>query len=455
MKKFKSLLILLAIIGIGAAVTLLVMDYTVTREHFPKGTYIENIDVSLLSQAEAIKKIKSTDIDAACSSPIVLYYESKEYKFLPSELGFYIKSADTVNRAFHEISQGSYLKSLTSRLQKSNAPLSLVIDANDDLLGMVLDDLASKIDCSSKDATVQIFEKGAYKIVPDITGVKLLPQETFIEIKAGLKKDARSFSLQLITTPARIKANDLAFYPPVNVLSRFTTYYGGHDSPNRIFNIKAIAKKISGTLLLSNESFSLLNKIGSFDAGSGLKEAFVIIGDELIPEYGGGTCQIATTLYNAVALADLKILQRKNHSIWFNIYPLGRDATVYPPYTDLKFRNNTGHPIFIQAVATKRALTFKVFGTPTGKQVTFSGLSIYYADTHASSLEDEADNEPRVHPKDWKAQRRLPTDNRPYRTIVKRVVKKNHKVVEEEELKSFYKMVGDRDYVKIKRPEPR
>jgi vancomycin resistance protein YoaR len=187
-----------------------------------------------------------------------------------------------------------------------------------------------------------------------------------------------------------------------------------------------IASLIDNYILLSGEVFSLVNLIGDFSEEKGFKEAFVIVGDELVPQHGGGTCQIATTLFNAVALAALDIVQRKNHSIWFNIYPLGRDATVYPKVSDFKFANNTGFPVLIRAKATNRSLTFELFGTPFGRNASFT--SPYIEGKIGAG---------------------------PFKTRVLRKIKEGDKIIKEEEFWSYYKQAGDKQNVKIRRPEPR
>ena len=192
-------------------------------------------------------------------------------------------------------------------------------------------------------------------------------EKSLASIKEALANNEQLLPLVVQETAPRIKYEDLAEYPPAHLLSTYTTYYGTHDSPNRIHNIKLIANTlIDCTILLSGEAFSLLDAIGEISFARGFREAFVIVEGELEPQVGGGTCQTATTLYNTVMLADLEVLSRRNHSLFFYIYPLGRDATVYGA-TDFKFKNNTGHPIYLKGQGTNRSLTFKIYGTPTGK----------------------------------------------------------------------------------------
>jgi vancomycin resistance protein YoaR len=194
-------------------------------------------------------------------------------------------------------------------------------------------------------------------------------------------------------------------------------------------------------MLMPGDAFSLADSIGDFTPERGFKEAFVIYGGVLVPQLGGRTCQIGTTLFNAISLADLELLQRQNHSFYFNIYPLGRDATVYPGQKDLKFRNNTGHPALIKAVATNRRLSFRVYGTPTGKSVKFSNPSVF--------ILTEAGYKPAT-------VRQVLDADRPFRTIVTRTVfDAAGKQIMEEKLISHYKLYGEKSNVPIARPEPR
>jgi vancomycin resistance protein YoaR len=188
--------------------------------------------------------------------------------------------------------------------------------------------------------------------------------------------------------------------------------------------------------------FSLSDAIGEFTADRGFKEAFVISGGMLVPQLGGGTCQIGTTLYNTASLADLEILQRRNHSFYFNIYPLGRDATVYPHQADLKFKNNTGCPILIKALATDKRLSFRIYGTPTGKKVKFSPPSVFILSSNGAYIPSTI--------------RQVLASDSPFKTVVTRTVfNPSGNKISEEEISSFYKLYGEKTNVPIARPEPR
>jgi vancomycin resistance protein YoaR len=294
------------------------------------------------------------------------------------------------------------------------------------------------------DASISLDEAtGSFNIIPDRKGRKLNVEETLNTFRAIVRKNGRIYPLSIVIyAEADVTEEALRAHPPVYRLSAYTTYYGTHDSANRIHNIQLIANWINNTLLLPGEVFSLTELIGDFTVDKGFKEAFVIVGDELVPELGGGTCQIGTTLYNAAALADLKVHSRRNHSFYFNIYPLGRDATIYPGQADFKFENDTPYPVLIKAQATNRKLSFRLYGTPSGKFVRFSAPEIYLLDKEGvyrtASLKEviQAD--------------------RPFRIVIERkVFDKKGQLVASDIVRSYYKMYGDKTNVPIRRPEPR
>ncbi len=147
------------------------------------------------------------------------------------------------------------------------------------------------------------------------------------------------------------------------------------DSPkNRIHNIKNGASIIDGLIIQSGEMFSLNSALGEVSQATGFKAELVIKGDKTTPEFGGGLCQIATTLFRAAMNAGLPIIARTNHSYRVSYYepPVGMDATVYNPSPDLKFINDTQAPILIQSKIEGVNLTFEFWGKKDGRTVEMS-----------------------------------------------------------------------------------
>jgi vancomycin resistance protein YoaR len=95
----------------------------------------------------------------------------------------------------------------------------------------------------------------------------------------------------------------------------------------------------------------------------------VIINGELQTGLGGGVCQVSTTVFNAAYVAGLPITSRTNHALYIDHYPLGRDATVNYPDTDLTFKNDTGSWLFLKTFVGSSSLTVALYGKPQNRKV--------------------------------------------------------------------------------------
>jgi vancomycin resistance protein YoaR len=441
MRTILRLTALFALASVLIAASMISYDYFKTRQAFPPNTYIYNIDVSTLTQKEAKQKLKSIPLSDLFTPFLSFEAEGKYYPFPPEEVGVSLLLEKTINDAFKMTHKDNYLAELQERISAGSVNAPLVLGINHRQLTVAVKSLAEKIETSLKDASVVIYEEsGGYHIEPHVPERKVDIIRTTDNFKVNFYKGKRVFPIVINYTYPTILEEDLREYPPVHRLSSYTTYYGTHDSPNRIHNIKLVASWIDGTLLMPDEIFSVAEVLGDVLPEQGFKEALVIMGDELEPQVGGGACQIATTLYNTVSLADLKILQRRNHSFYFNIYPLGRDAAVYPPHLDLRFENDTGHPLLIRAEASNKKLSFRLYGTPSQKRVQFSKISVLGKDESGKYVPMSLKE---VIEKDL-----------PFKTeTTRRVYDKNWKKIKEEKIKSFYKMYGDKENVPIRRPE--
>lgn len=148
---------------------------------------------------------------------------------------------------------------------------------------------------------------------------------------------------------------------------------------NRRYNIANGAQKLHGIVIAPGQIFSLTKNLGEVGAKTGYKAELVIKGDKTTPEFGGGLCQIATTVFRAALNAGLPIIERRNHSYRVSYYepPAGMDATIYNPSPDLKFKNDTGHHILVQAKINGDELKYTFWGTKDGRKVEASAPVIW------------------------------------------------------------------------------
>lgn len=138
---------------------------------------------------------------------------------------------------------------------------------------------------------------------------------------------------------------------------------------NRRHNIKTGAAALNGVLIKPDEEFSLIKTLGDIDKESGYLPELVIKENRTIPEYGGGLCQIGTTMFRATLATGLPITMRRNHSYRVSYYePAGTDATIYNPWPDYRFLNDTGSHILIQARIEGDNLYFDFWGTKDGRR---------------------------------------------------------------------------------------
>lgn len=155
-----------------------------------------------------------------------------------------------------------------------------------------------------------------------------------------------------------------------------SSFYGSPQ--NRVHNIRTGADILNGLLIEPGEEFSLIKALGKIDAEHGFKAELVIKEGRTIPEFGGGLCQIGTTLFRAAIDSGFPILERKSHSYRVGYYePAGTDATIYNPSPDLKFKNDTSGYVLLQTKVHGTDLTFEFWGQSDGREVTHTKPIIY------------------------------------------------------------------------------
>lgn len=148
---------------------------------------------------------------------------------------------------------------------------------------------------------------------------------------------------------------------------------------NRRYNLTLGSEKLNGLLIAPGETFSLVTALGKIDKANGWKPELVIKGTKITPEYGGGLCQVATTLFRAALYTGLPIVERRNHSLRISYYepPIGLDATIYEPKPDLRFTNDYSHYLLLQTRVEGTELIYSFYGTKDGRTVDIPEPRVY------------------------------------------------------------------------------
>ncbi|MDC0766086.1 VanW family protein [Streptomyces sp. HD] len=144
-------------------------------------------------------------------------------------------------------------------------------------------------------------------------------------------------------------------------LSSFTVNF--EPAPYRTKNIGRAVELINGSLVLPDKTWSFNRTVGERTEANGFTEGVMIFNDEFKKAPGGGVSAVATTIFNAMFFAGVKPVEYGAHSFYIERYPEGREATVAWGSLDLKFRNDTGNAVYIQAESTDTSVTITFLGT--------------------------------------------------------------------------------------------
>lgn len=255
---------------------------------------------------------------------------------------------------------------------------TLSIDLDKDKIKEYLSEIASELDQPTLNAELQIEDNHATVFTLPQYGYGLYVDDTLTLLEKGILSDPPINKIDMIVgktypTVNLSETNDLG----INVLlGQGTSNFGGSPA-NRTHNIKIGTEKFKGVILEPNEEFSFLDLLGSSGPENGFLEELVIKEGGLVKEYGGGLCQVSTTLFRAAVNSGLKITRRKAHAFPITYYnPQGFDATIYEPWTDFRFLNDTDNHILIYPTIYGTQLTFYFYGNSGGRQTKITGPTI-------------------------------------------------------------------------------
>lgn len=239
-----------------------------------------------------------------------------------------------------------------------------------------LKEIGEKIDLEPINGKIEVSESGDVRILElSKKGYKLNSEETFDKIKNILLEnyDKNEIKLVINEKEPEIKTDNVTEMGIVEIIGKGESNFAGSPK-NRIHNINTGVSKFHGLILNQGEEFSFVNYLGEVNAKTGYKPELVIKNNETIPEFGGGICQVSTTMFRAALNAGFEITARKNHAYPVQYYsPQGTDATIYIPNPDLKFINNSPSKILIQGKIEGTKLFFTFYGTDDGREVSIEG----------------------------------------------------------------------------------
>jgi vancomycin resistance protein YoaR len=204
-------------------------------------------------------------------------------------------------------------------------------------------------------------QAGEITVAPEVYG-RYLDIDEAEQLLSELHEGGDSVEIPYYISEPEITAKMLDEKLFDSVIASYSTSYG--TSPvNRCANIANAASKINGKTLMPGDVFSFNEVVGPRSAANGFYSAKEYVNGETVDGIGGGTCQVSSTLYNAVLYSDLSIVTRTNHMFPVDYCPIGQDATVADSGIDFKFVNSMNYPIKISAVTEGYTITVSIIGT--------------------------------------------------------------------------------------------
>ncbi|MDQ5952150.1 MAG: binding 4 protein [Patescibacteria group bacterium] len=277
-----------------------------------------------------------------------------------------------------------------------NANGEAILTVDPESMESFLTEVHADIDIAPQDAKFVVEGDRVIEFSESHDGFIINDDQVLDDVTAALGTDNTSIVISAERTAPAVptaSANDLGIKEVLGV--GFSSYAG--SPANRRANIKHGADKLNGVLIAPGDTLSLLERLRPFTVADGYLPELVIKGDEIIPEVGGGLCQIGTTTFRAAMNSGLEIAERRNHSLVVSYYndpsngQPGTDATIYDPSPDLKITNDTGHYIMLITTvdAAKSQLTFTFWGTSDGRQGSYTPPKVLSWTGYGAPVEKE------------------------------------------------------------------
>lgn len=252
--------------------------------------------------------------------------------------------------------------------------------------------LAGRFDQEPVDATV-VFRDGVVQVTQESRNGRKLDTETTVAAITTIWTGVGERTLDLVFSAdePEVSSTTLQNLGLKELIGTARTSYVGSPD-NRKHNIANGVKYLNSKLVKPGTEFSTVSALGAVDDTTGYLPELVIKENRTTPEYGGGLCQVSTTLFRAAMNAGLKITERRNHSYRVSYYEVGvgpgLDATIYLPSPDMKFLNDTLGWILVQGyvVPEKNEVVFELYGTSDGRRSEISKPDIYETSTPGAPI---------------------------------------------------------------------
>ena len=322
---------------------------------------VAHTEYAALRVDEAAAQQAANNINKVLSNGCNLSYKNAQWQPSSSQLGSWVRT---------EIAQSGSGWTLNAYIDGESANSTIVRQLQD---------------ASGTSPSQVTFEVNGSDVLVKTNGETEIPDATSIasDLSAALFGDGDAVSgLSFATqtpnvnvgstqTPAELSFDDALDRGVIGVVGTYTTEYTtGSGTENRNHNIELVSQLLSNSVVSPGDTWSYNDTTGDCDESKGFLGAGAIVAGEYTDSVGGGICQVATTVFNAVYESGLPVVERHNHSLYISSYPAGRDAAVSYGELDLRWKNDTESDILVRVSTTSGSVTATLYGIDPGYQVT-------------------------------------------------------------------------------------
>lgn len=376
MKKRKSIVLMAAcLVAVCLAAQFNISLKAATDDHIANGVYIGNIYVGGMTEEEASAAVDAY-IESAGAAEFTLYVDDRSVVVSAEDMGISVEKANVIQQAMDICRSGNLIKRYkdSKDLEMGDKVIDLPLTLDTEAVTAVLDDHLSELNIEAIDNGL-VRENGEFKIIAGNAGVEVNVASSVDAIEAFFQNgwDGSSAEIELVAQIEEPRGTAEELAKVQDLLGSFSTNYST-SAAGRCTNISVAAGLIDGTILYPGDEFSVGQTIGPIDASNGYQLAGAYENGTTVQAYGGGVCQVSSTLYNAVIRAELEVTQRSNHSMVVSYVQPSMDAAIAGDYKDFKFVNNTDAPVYIEGYTSGKNVYFNIYGEekrPSNRKVTF------------------------------------------------------------------------------------
>ena len=336
-----------------------------------EGIYVDTIPLGGLKKDEAIIRLQEYEEKVAGHTVLVSLGAVQTKKVNLQSIGFELNTATVVETILQKQKSVNLIRTYLEKRKLKQQPkqYDLEVTVREDLVREYLEQSAILFDVAPKEPILRR-EHGVFVYEDGKNGRKLSVDLTLLQFVKQLKEWTKQEDIVVTAISEKVEpVYSVEWLKQCDsLLAEYSTSYQVTEDVDeatvkgRIQNIKNGAGKLDGVVLMPNEVVSCYEVLQPFTGENGYDIAATYVQGRVVESMGGGVCQLSTTLYNACLFAELEVVERSAHSMTVGYIPLSRDAAIAGEDKDLKIKNNTDAPVYIEAKAEDGLVTFLVYG---------------------------------------------------------------------------------------------